>query len=187
MAATSRAITRLLDRVTSGDQQAEAELLESLYGELHRLATRHMRGERASHTLQPTALVNEAYVRLLRGAGGKWRDRMHFLAVASTVMRRVLVDHARRRTAGKRGSGAVVIEMHEDDGAYAPSPETILAVDEALTELSVSSPRQARIVELRFFAGLTEDEIAELLGVSSRTVKRDWIVAKARLYTRLRS
>ena len=143
-----------------------------------------MRGERKDHTLQPTALVNEAYVRLLRGGEHDWRDRAHFLAVASTVMRRILVDHARRRAAAKR--------RHADDPSPPDvggrhTPEVILAVDDALTRLAVSNPRQARIVELRFFAGLTDDEVASVLGVSPRTVKRDWATAKAWLYERLRA
>jgi RNA polymerase sigma-70 factor, ECF subfamily len=185
-ATDSRQITNLLQRALKGDSHAEAELLQALYDQLHQLASRHMRNERPGHTLQPTALLNEAYVRLLRGADAEWRGRAHFLAGASGVMRRVLVDHARRRDAGKRGSGAPMMELREADGVqHGHDVETVLAVDQALTQLSISNARQAQIVELRFFAGLTEEEIAKILDISSRTVKREWIAAKAWLYARL--
>jgi len=178
-------ITQLLHRAAAGDHDAEGDLLRSLYDELHRLARRHMRNERHQLTLQPTALVNEAYVRLMRGADATWTDRVHFFAAASNAMRRILVDHARRRAAAKRGNGAVVEELQEDAGQVAHSPELVLAVDAALAGLADTAPRQARIVELRFFAGLTEDEIASLLDISSRTVKREWTKAKAFLYDQL--
>jgi RNA polymerase sigma factor (TIGR02999 family) len=180
-APSSPAITELLHRAAAGDGQAEDELLREVYGQLHQLARRQMRNERGAHTLQATALVNEAYVRLLRGAAVPWQDRNHFLSVASTVMRRVLVDHARKRATSKRGSGDTPVQMDDANVAgEAHDPETILHVDRALTELAQSNPRQARIVELRFFAGMTEEEIAGLLDVSSRTVKRDWMAAKNR-------
>lgn len=183
----SQPITHLLQRAASGDRDAEQELLQTLYSDLHEAARRHMRRERDGHTLQPTALVNEAYVRLLHGRRGAWRDRTHFLSAASMVMRRVLVDHARRRAANKRGSGAAAVELQEADGVeQGHSPETVLAVDQALTLLAQSNTRQARIVEMRFFAGLSEAEIAELLDLSSRTVKREWAAAKAWLYAHLR-
>lgn len=182
----SNAITVLLHRAAAGDRESEEQLLRAVYDQLHQLARRQMRNERGAHTLQATALVNEAYVRLLRGASVPWQDRNHFLSVASTVMRRVLVDHARKRAASKRGSGEANVAMDVANLAGAAhSPETILLVNDALTELARSNPRQARIVELRFFAGMTEEEIAGLLDVSSKTVKRDWTTAKAWLYKRL--
>lgn len=185
---SSKAITELLHRAAAGDGRAEDELLREIYDQLHQLARRQMRNERGAHTLQATALVNEAYVRLLRGAAVPWQDRNHFLAVASTVMRRILVDHARKRATSKRGSGEQHVQMDDANVAgETHSPETILSVDRALTELAASNPRQARIVELRFFAGMTEEEIAGLLEISSRTVKRDWMSAKAWLYRRLES
>ena len=184
-AETPGRITQLLHRAVAGDPAAEADLLQALYGELHRLARRHMRHERRQVTMQPTALVNEAYVRLLRGADAAWADRVHFFAAASTAMRRILVDHARRRAAVKRGDGVVVEELQEHAMQVAHSPETVLAIDAALAGLAETAPRQARIVELRFFAGLTEEEIAGLLDISTRTVKREWTRAKAFLYGQL--
>jgi RNA polymerase sigma factor (TIGR02999 family) len=177
-------ITRLLREASQGDRDAEERLLRVLYDDLHRMARRHMRGERAEHTLQPTALLNEAFVRLLRGRARTWNDRLHFLGVASTVMRRVLVDHARRRSTAKRGQGAIVLDQCEaaDPAAGPHSPERVLAIDEALEQLARLEPRSARVVELRFFAGLSNEEIAALLGVSPRTVKREWTAAKAWLY-----
>jgi RNA polymerase sigma-70 factor (ECF subfamily) len=185
-ATTSTAITALLRRAAAGDGEAEEQLLSEVYGQLHQLARRQMRKERGAHTLQATALVNEAYVRLLRGAPVSFRDRNHFLSLASRVMRQILVDHARKRATSKRGSGEVVASMNSAIiAAETHSPETILLVDGALNDLAKSNPRQARIVELRFFAGMTEEEIAGLLEISSRTVKRDWTIAKAWLYQRL--
>ena len=186
-APSSSPITALLHLAVAGDRQAEEELLRTLFAELHQLARRQMRQERRQHTLQPTALINEAYVRLLRGGRVDFRDRAHFFAVASTVMRRVLVDHARRRVANKRGDGAEPVELRDEDGVATPHPpETVLAIDAALATLAASHPRQARVVELRFFAGMTEEEIAVLLDVSSRTVKREWTLAKAWLYQYLK-
>jgi RNA polymerase sigma-70 factor, ECF subfamily len=176
-------ITRLLHDASAGDQTAEERLLDVLYDDLHRIARRHMRGERTGHTLQPTALVNEAFVRLMRGAETAWQDRLHFLATASTVMRRVLVDYARRRTAAKREHIEAGPDRADDFALdFAHDPERVLVVDQALETLARESERQAKIVELRFFAGLGNDEIAEILQVSSRTVKRDWLAAKAWLY-----
>ena len=181
-------ITRLLREAGHGNSSAEAELLEALYADLHRIARRHMRGERREHTLQPTALVNEAFVRLMRGSEASWNDRVHFLAAASTAMRRVLVDHARRRSAGKRPQLDVDVDIVEVTGLDSPhSADRVLAVDEALNHLAAVSARQARIVELRFFAGLGNDEIAAILDISPRTVKREWTAAKVWLYRHLGS
>lgn len=187
MANSPGQITALLRQAVGGNHTAEDALLRAVYAELHRLAVRHMRKEGRLHTLQPTALVNEAYVRLLRGGEQDWNDRVHFLAAASIVMRRVLVDHARRRAAAKRGANPAVGELEDWIGAEQHAPETILAVDQALSRLAEAEPRQARIVEMRFFSGLTDQEVADALKVSVRTVKRDWSLAKAWLYTQLRN
>jgi RNA polymerase sigma-70 factor, ECF subfamily len=180
-------VTRLLYRAKAGDREAEAALMQSLYRQLHQLARRQMRGERRHLTLQPTALVNEAYLRLMRGSDGGWTDRVHFFAMAATQMRRIIIDHARKRATDKRGGGVAFEELRDYDVATEHSPETLLAVDQALAELAAESPRQAHIVELRFFGGLTEEEIAIALELSSRTVKREWVKAKAFLYTRLKT
>jgi RNA polymerase sigma-70 factor (ECF subfamily) len=183
---TKGKLTAWLQRASSGDRQAEERLLQVLYDDLRRMARRQLGRERGDHTLQPTALVHEAYVRLMHGATVQWKDRVHFFATASTVMRRVLVDHARRRSANKRGQGTVVLSLSEVGGLEPHhSPERMLAVDHALTALEQIEPRQARVVELRFFAGLTEDEVAGALGISPRTVKREWAAAKAWLYQHL--
>jgi RNA polymerase sigma factor (TIGR02999 family) len=180
-------VTRLLRRTSEGDSAAEEQLLQVLYAELRKIARRHFRGERPDHTLQPTVLVHEAYMRLMRGSTPAWQDRVHFLATASLVMRRILVDHARRRSAGKRVSGAQ--HQHLTDRLASLSinhdPERILAVNRALSELSTTSPRASKVLELKFFAGLTDQEAAECLGVSDRTVKRDWQEAKAFVYRAL--
>jgi RNA polymerase sigma-70 factor (ECF subfamily) len=180
-------ITHLLHRAATGDQDAETAVVQALYAELHRLARRQMRRERRQITLQPTALVNEAFVRLMRGADGAWADRGHFFAAAANAMRRILVDYARSRRAAKRGNGAELAELQDGVAQVAHSPETLLAIDAVLHRLAEIAPRQARIVEMRFFAGLTEEEVASALGISSRTVKREWTKAKAFLYERLQS
>jgi RNA polymerase sigma factor (TIGR02999 family) len=179
-------ITVLLRRAADGDASAEETLLTELHGQLRQLAGRHLRRERRDHTLQPTALVNEAYLRLIRGGEHDWHDRVHFFAMASTVMRRILVDHARRRTAGKRGGRAAHEELHDWSVSVNHPPERIIAIDQALTALAHELPRAARVVELKFFAGLTDEEAAAALGLSERTVKRDWRDAKARLYAVLK-
>lgn len=166
---------------------AEAQLLELVYLELHRMAERLMRSERIDHTLQPTALVNEAYIRLLSGAQGDWQDRAHFFAVAAQVMRRILIDHARANRSDKRGGSFKRIDLNEPLPSIIGNAEELIAVDEALNRLTAWDARQSKIVELRFFVGLSEDEIAEVLQISVRTVKRDWKVARAWLYGELRS
>jgi RNA polymerase sigma-70 factor (ECF subfamily) len=178
-------ITELLARARSGDPNATSTLMERIYGELHRLAVYYMRSERSDHSLQPTALVNEAYEHLFAGGGVDWHNRQHFLAVAAQVMRRVLIDHARGHRAAKRGGAQTRVDL-EDAALFTPArSEELIALDEALTRLAAWDPRQSRIVELRFFGGLTDEETAEVLNVSVRTVKRDWAIAKAWLYAEL--
>jgi RNA polymerase sigma-70 factor (ECF subfamily) len=161
-------------------------LATSLYQELHRLAVGKMRFERGNHTLQPTALVNEAYLRLGAGAESMWQDRARVLGTAANVMRHILVDYARAHNAGKRGDGQVQVTLIEDMVKGADnSTADILAVDEALTRLSEFDPRQAKILEMHFFAGLTFEEIALQLDISTRTVKRDWTMARAWLRQQL--
>lgn len=180
----SLAVTALLSSWRAGDEAARDRLIPLLYGELHRLAERSLRGERRDHTLQPTALVNEAYLRLV-GAEVPWEDRAHFLAVAARVMRRILVDHARARGREKRGAGRAQVTLDE---AVAPTPEPdvdILALDEALDRLASHDERKARAIELHYFAGLRYDEVARVLEISAATVDRDLRLAKAWLHTQI--
>lgn len=160
--------------------EASQDLAASLYRELHRLAVGKMRFERKDHTLQPTALVNEAYLRLVDRSDSMWQDRSRVLGLAANVMRHILVDHARARNAGKRGDGQLQVTLVEDlAGGEGSSTADVLAVDEALTRLNTFDPRQAKILEMHFFGGLTFEEIALQLSVSTRTVKRDWTMARA--------
>jgi RNA polymerase sigma-70 factor (ECF subfamily) len=159
-------------------------LLSILYDELHRLAHHYMRREHPGHTLQTTALINEAYLRLAEIDRIQWRDRTHFVAMAATVMRRVLVDHARAQARDKRGGGVVITSLDGDVATPEPSVD-VLALNDALDRLATLDPVQGRIVELRYFSGLTIDEVAAALGVSAGTVKRDWAIAKAWLYREL--
>jgi RNA polymerase sigma factor (TIGR02999 family) len=155
-----------------------------VYDELHRLAHHYMRTERHGHTLQTTALVNEAYLRLVDVPRMAWRDRAHFFAMAATMMRRILVDHARAHARDKRGGGVILTSL--DENVAAPGQDLdVIALDEALERLARIDERQARLVELRYFAGLTIDESAEALGISTGTVKREWAIAKAWLYREL--
>jgi RNA polymerase sigma-70 factor (ECF subfamily) len=166
--------------------EAGHDLALSLYQELHRLAAGKMRFERGNHTLQPTALVNEAYLRLVDCSDSMWQDRSRVLGLASNVMRHILVDYARAHNAGKRGEGQLQVTLIEEmvPGASSSTAD-VLAVDEALTCLSEFDPRQAKILEMHFFGGLTFEEIALQLGVSTRTVKRDWTMARAWLRQKL--
>jgi RNA polymerase sigma-70 factor, ECF subfamily len=179
-------ISRLLAQMAAGNELAQQELIPLVYEELRRLARGYMRRERTDHTLQPTALVNEAYLRLAEGSPVNWKDRTHFFAVAATLMRRILVDHARAHQAGKRVGHGRRLEM--DEAAAFPEQKGIdpLALDEALGRLEKRDPRQSRIVEMRFFGGLSEEEIARHLGISSRTVRREWRVARAWLFKEVR-
>jgi RNA polymerase sigma factor (TIGR02999 family) len=175
----TRNITHLLKEWSEGDQQALDELTPHVYEELRQQAARYLRKERPNHSLQATALINEAFLRLIDVKDVQWQNRAHFFAIAANLMRRILVDHARRRDAEKRGGSQVCLTL--DEGlAWANEPDVdLLAIDEALDRLAIIDEQQARIVELRFFSGLTVEETATALGVSPKTVKRDWSVARA--------
>jgi RNA polymerase sigma factor (TIGR02999 family) len=182
-AGSDNSITALLAELSAGNRDVETRLIPQVYGELRRLAAHYMRLERGNHTLQPTALVNEAYARLVQQPQIPWQNRAHFFATASQLMRHILVDHARARRAGKRGGVQRQVTL---DDSLLPSPERtpqrtidVLILDQALENLAQFDPRQARIVELHFFGGLTFAEIALVLKVTERTVKRDWSMARA--------
>ncbi|MGA2099406.1 MAG: sigma-70 family RNA polymerase sigma factor [Candidatus Acidiferrum sp.] len=179
MGSNPNQITQLLRSWSQGDSHALEQLMPLVYNELHRMAQRYMSDEASGHTLQPTALVNEAYLRLVRGAQAEWQGRSHFFAVSAQVMRHILVDWARSRQAGKRGSGAPVLELNENLAIPMPSGSDLIAIDDALKALAQVDPRKSQIVELRFFGGLTVEEIAEVLRVSEETVHRDWRLAKS--------
>jgi RNA polymerase sigma factor (TIGR02999 family) len=177
-------ITKLLIAWQGGDKAALNQLISLLYPELHQIASYHLRGE-ANATLQCTALVHEAYMRLVGRANQDWKNRSHFIGVASQIMRTMLVDRARARQAQKRGGGALTLSLDESiDAPFTPNMD-LLSVDHVLSELTRLDPQQGRIVELRFFGGLTNDEAAEVLGVSASTVKRDWNMAKAWMFREL--
>jgi RNA polymerase sigma factor (TIGR02999 family) len=172
-------ITGLLTDWSRGDRGALDRLVPIIHAELRRLATRFLSRERSEHTLQATALVNEAYIKLVGQRSARWENRSHFFAVAAQVMRRILVDHARARHAARRGAGAYKVSI-DDVAVLSPVPdESLIDLDEALTKLAQFDPDQSRLVELRFFAGLTVEETAEVVGVSPRTVKREWRLARA--------
>lgn len=177
-------IAQLLTEWAGRDTAAREQLVPIVYEELRRLAHHYMRGERAGHTLQTTALVNEVYLRLARIDRLQWHDRAHFFAMTATLMRRVLVDYARQRGREKRGGGVTVTSL-DDHAAAAPSAVDVIALDQALERLGSIDPQQSRVVELRFFAGLSVEETAEALGISPATVKRDWATAKLWLYNEL--
>ena len=179
------AITQLLMAWSDGEREALAQLLPLVYDELRRIAARYMRHEPGDHTLQPTALVHEAYVRLIDQRRVRWRNRAHFYGVAAQMMRRILVDHARTRRADKRGAGWERVPWVEDEAAAVASDVDVLALDEALQRLAAFDPQQERIVELRYFGGLTIDEVAEIMGISAATVVREWTIAKAWLRAEL--
>ena len=180
-------VTRLLIEWTGGSQHAMEELLPLVYDELRRLAGSYLRRERSDHTLQSTALVHEAYLRMVDQRSVTWQGRAHFFAISAQMMRRILVDHARGRDAAKRGSGACKITL--DEGLLAPTERDInlVVLDHALEILAKLDPKQARIVELRFFAGLSIEDAAEILKISPATVKREWAMAKAFLTRQMKS
>lgn len=180
-------ISQLLVRLRNGDDSAEAELIPRIYPELRRLAAGCLQRERREHTLQPTALVNEVFLRLAGAREIEWQSRSHFFAVASRVMRRILVDYARERNAAKRGGGLRPVELEDALIVSDEQSALVLSVHEALDRLSKLDKRQAQVVEMRFFGGLSEEEIAAVLGISARTVKRDWTIARAWLHAELHS
>jgi RNA polymerase sigma factor (TIGR02999 family) len=180
-------VTRILDRVQQGDTKAAAELLPLVYGELRKLAAHKMAHEAPGQTLQPTALVHEAWLRLGGDAQPAWENRAHFLAAAAEAMRRILVETARRKLRLKRGGSHERIELHESAIEAPAEDEKIIQVHEALDALAVEDPEKAQIVKLRFFAGLNHEEIAALLGVNERTIRRHWEVAKVRLFQSIKA
>lgn len=184
---SSGRVTELLVDWGGGDQAALDRLMPLVYAELQRIAVRQLRGERRNHTLQPTALVHEAYVKLIDQRRVQWQNRAQFFAVASRLMRRILVDHARARVAAKRGSHAARVSLEEVGAAPAESRVDVLAIDEALEQLAAIDQEQAHIVELRFFGGLSVEETAHVVGRSARTVKREWRMARAWLHHHLRN
>lgn len=179
MCETRGEITRLLHDLAAGEEEAFDRLVPVVYDQLRRIARRHMAGEKSGHTLTGTALVHEAYTDLVALNGIDWHDREHFFAVASRVMRRVLVDHAVAKKAQKRGGGRSRVPLHEELAAIEQRPDDLLALDEALKRLSFLDERQSRVVECRFFAGMTIEETATALDVSPATVRRDWTAARA--------
>ncbi len=179
-------VTELLAQWSNGDEAALQQLMPIVYDECRRIAARQMRREREEHTLSPTALVNELYLRLVDQRRTTWANRAHFFGIAAQLMRRVLVDHARARLAEKREGGRVMVSLDAADDVATPSPATdLLTIDGALQRLGQIDPDQQRIVELRFFTGLTVEETAHVLGRSPRTVKREWQLAKAWLFREL--
>lgn len=179
-------VTRLLVQWTDGDPRALDALLPLVYDELRRLARSYLQRERSDHTLQSTALVHEAYLRLV-GQNVSWQNRAHFFGIAAQMMRRILVDHARGRNSAKRGEGVCKVTLDEEVAGAAQRNLDVIALDEALTNLARLDPQQSRIVELRFFAGLSIEATSEVLKISPATVKRDWAMAKAWLFREMRS
>jgi RNA polymerase sigma factor (TIGR02999 family) len=183
---SSEGITRLLIDWSKGDQAALEKLMPLVYDELRRLASNYLRRERAGHTLQPTALVNEAYLKLVDQRHAKWQNRAHFFGISAQLMRRILVDHARQHQAAKRGGSKQQRLSITSAERVVKQPEIdLLALNEALDELTIMDPQQAQIVELKFFGGLSIEETAEVLGISHATVERDWKIARAWLRRQL--
>lgn len=172
-------ITQLLVKWGEGNQQALDELMPLVYDELHRLARSYLRQERRDHTLQPTALVHEAYLRLIDQTRATFHSRAHFFGIAAQMMRRILVDHARLHQAAKRGDGECKLSLDQVEQVTGQQAVDLLALDEALSRLAAFSPQQSRIVELRYFGGLTIEETTAVLGISHATVEREWSVARA--------
>lgn len=185
MDSVSGEVTRLLVDLRKGNKEAEAKLLVLLYGELRRLAAGYLRRERPDHTLQPTALINETYLRIVDQAEQNWESRAHFLGICAHIMREILVDHARQRNAAKRGGKEKPLPLEEFALSSMHRPLEFVALDEALCRLEAFDPRQSQVVEMRFFGGMSEEEISDVLGVSVRTIKRDWNVARAWLYSEM--
>jgi RNA polymerase sigma factor (TIGR02999 family) len=179
-------VTALLSELTQGNQEAAEKLIPVVYDELKRLARAYMRRERPDHTLQTTALVHEAYLKLVRQQAVNWQGRSHFFGIAAQLMRRILIDHARGHLRKKRGGENVVLPLDEALVFSPEHSEELVRLNDALERLSKLDPRQGKIVELRFFGGLSVEETSEFLGVSAKTVKRDWAVAKVWLHSELR-
>ena len=185
MASASGPVTQLLLAWSNGDRAALERLIPVVYPELRRIAGRYLRHERIGHTLQPTALVNEAYLKLINQEHAHWQNRAQFFGVAAQLMRRILVDHARERAAGKRGGGATPVTLVDGMGASPARGVDVIALDDALTRLANLYPEQGRLVELRYFGGLTIEETSEVMGLSPATVKRQWTAARAWLLSHL--
>ena len=185
MADDTHEITGLLMDWRAGKSEASSRLMELVYGELHKMAARQMRRESGGHTLQTTALVHETYLRLCGSEPIDWQNRCHFFAVAAKQLRRVLVDHARRGKSEKRGGGQIKFSLAEADGPVVDRDERLLAIDESLARLETLDERAARVIELRFFGGLSEKEAAGVLGISVATLKRDWDFARTWLASQL--
>ena len=181
----SNQVTELLVRWRGGDREALDALMPVVYSELHRLARSYLQRERPDHTLQSTALVNEAYVRLIGQNLPQWQNRAHFFGVAAQLMRQILVDYARSHRADKRGGGAFKLTLGDAAEQAQPVDVDLVALDDALKRLASIDPQQSRIVELKFFAGLTNEDASEILGISTSTVKRDWVTARAWLFREL--
>jgi RNA polymerase sigma factor (TIGR02999 family) len=179
MEPSSTDVTLLLKRYSNGDQNALAELIPQIYKELHRLASCYLQGERVDHTLQTTALVHEAYFRLVDQNHVEWTNRSHFFGVAAQMMRRILVDHARKHHASKRGSSWTRVSLDHAEGVFREQPQQLIALDDLLTRLASVDPEASRIVDLRFFAGLSLEETAEVMGISTAKVRREWSVVRA--------
>lgn len=186
MSTSQQGVTELLVSWSNGDQQALDRLTPLVYGELRRLAARYLRRERSDHTLQSTALVHEAYLRLIDQKHVRWQNRAHFFGVAAQMIRRILVDHARGKQAAKRGAGGWKLSLDEAIATPEQRDLDLVALDDALGGLAKIDRQQSRVVELRFFAGLSIEETAEVLRISPATVKRDWTAAKAWLYREMR-
>jgi RNA polymerase sigma factor (TIGR02999 family) len=184
-AASQAGVTGLLKAWSRGDLEARNELVPLVYAELRRRAHAYLRGERAGHTLQPTALVHEAFMRLMGQDRIAWQNRAHFFALAAQMMRRILVDHARERQTARRPEAGIRVRLDDGIGAAQPRECEIIALDQVLDELSEIDPRQGGIVELRYFGGMSEQEVADVLSISRATVTREWRVARAWLYHRL--
>jgi RNA polymerase sigma factor (TIGR02999 family) len=182
---SSSGITQLLSEWNKGDREALDRMLPLVYDELRRMAARRLSGERSDHTLQPTALVHEAYLRLVEQERVNWQNRAQFYGVAAEMMRRILINHAKNRKAAKRGGTAVKVSLDETEKAAEKEDLKLLALDEALDHFAVDYPRQARVVELKYFMGLSIDEIGEVLKVEHATVERDWKFAQAWLHSEL--
>ena len=175
-------VTVLLKAMNRGDKTAADQLLPLVYTELHRLARGYMNRERRDHTLQPTALINQAYLRIAKQENIEWQNHSHFIGFAANVMRRVLVDHAREHNAAMRGGGQVKVELEEGHAVSKETATEVLLLEDALVRLEKLNPRQAQVVEMRYYGGLSVEEVAGVLGIATRSVKRDWALARSWLY-----